>query len=143
MRSVAVLRGSTQNQILHSNVCQPMTKWYSLIWYPLYFFGFSNWCLYLKFCDWHCSVTCYKSSFLYYFYCAIIVTKVKNFTVNKFNSKKCFWCIRCSSWISFRTNPKTKLARFFKITKFHECSGICDAFFTVSNNSFFEDFYSF
>ena len=79
---------------------------------------------------------------LYDFYCAI-VTKVKNFTVNKFNSKKCFWCIRCSSWISFRTNPKTKLARFFKITKFHECSGICDAFFTVSNNSFFKDFHSF
>ena len=22
--------------MLHSNVCQPMTKWYSLLWYPLY-----------------------------------------------------------------------------------------------------------
>ena len=22
--------------MLHSNACQPMTKWYSLIWYPLY-----------------------------------------------------------------------------------------------------------
>ena len=26
--------GWTQNQMLHSYVCQPMTNWYSLMWYP-------------------------------------------------------------------------------------------------------------
>ena len=33
--NVTLLCGRTQNQMLHSNVCQSMTKWYSQMWYPL------------------------------------------------------------------------------------------------------------
>ena len=36
LRSNVLQCGWTQNQILHSNACQPMAKWYSPIWYPLY-----------------------------------------------------------------------------------------------------------
>ena len=32
--SVPLLCGWTQNQMLRSNVCQPMTKWLSLMWSP-------------------------------------------------------------------------------------------------------------
>ena len=34
--SVTLLYGRTQNQMVNSNVCQPMTKCYSLMEYPLY-----------------------------------------------------------------------------------------------------------
>ena len=34
MWSVAVLCDSTLDQMLHSYVCQPMTKWYSIMLYP-------------------------------------------------------------------------------------------------------------
>ena len=36
MWSVTLLCGWTTNQMWHSNVCQPISKWHSLMWDPLY-----------------------------------------------------------------------------------------------------------
>ena len=34
--NLTLLCGWTQNQMLQFYVCQPITKWYTLMWYPLY-----------------------------------------------------------------------------------------------------------
>ena len=36
--NVTLICGRTQSQMLHSNVRQTMTKWYSLMWYPYTFY---------------------------------------------------------------------------------------------------------